>query len=192
MALGGSDTPGEVFLSFLIRYGNVKRLGLPGSTPREGNNLDSRLLTNLNQNTVLGTRDGYEADMAPVFLLKHCTALFQRCWAKLAQRHNFTTRPVTAAPRSVLVDIFDIEKLMDDRSESLEKASLLDLYCKSNKRMGQEKRESQQRLQKEEQPGKGPQQAVSIKKQSPGKSKKSKNNGGKVNHSSNSKRRKSK
>ena len=142
MEMGGEDCPGEVFISFFIRFGKVKRgLGIAGSG--RFSEIDGRCSTSLNTQTILQTQDGYEADMSAVFLVQHCVELFRRCWSKLAQRHISYTTNISksnnnssngnTAPRSILVDLYDLEKLKEDRIRSLEKASLLERYDKSSK-----------------------------------------------------------
>ena len=139
MEMGGEDCPGEVFISFFIRFGKVKRgLGIAGSG--RFSEIDGRCSTSLNAQTILQTQDGYEADMSAVFLVQHCVELFRRCWSKLAQRHISSTTNNSksssngnTAPRSILVDLYDLEKLKEDRIRSLEKASLLERYDKSSK-----------------------------------------------------------
>ena len=107
-------------------------MGVPSS--RGESTIDAKnCSTYLQGTTVLRTDDGYEADLQAVFLLQHCVELFNRCWSKIAQRYNFTTKS-SSAPRSILVDLFDVEKLMEDRSESQEKANLLEIFDKDTKR----------------------------------------------------------
>ena len=137
LALGGADRPGEVLVGFFVRYGNVKRgLGLVGSLKSHGEStIDTKACcTHLQSSTVLRCDTGYEADLQPVFLLQHCVELFNRCWSKIAQSHSFATKSGTTNTRSILVDRFDVEKLKEDRSESHEKANMLEKFDASTKR----------------------------------------------------------
>lgn len=134
LALGGSDRPGEVFLSFLVRYGKVtKGLGLIGSQ----NGMDTKAQTHLSQQTILNSNGQYSADMSAVFLLDHCVDLFQRIWGRLSStfnviRHN-TKKSEQKKNKSVLVDLFDVDQLIEDREECLERAARLSQYCKKAK-----------------------------------------------------------
>jgi hypothetical protein len=73
LSLGGRDEPGEIFLSFLYRYGNVN--------PRSATH------TKLSQFTPIRTSSGdAEADLSNVFLLDHCVELFGACWLRMHSR----------------------------------------------------------------------------------------------------------
>lgn len=136
LAFGGADRPGEVLVGFFVRYGNVKRgLGIVGSNSVKGDSaIDAgKCCTDLQSSMVLRCDTGYEADLQAVFLLQHCVQLFNRCFSKIAQRYNFNTKS-GSNPRSILVDLFDIEQLMEDRSESQEKANILESFDKRQKR----------------------------------------------------------
>jgi len=142
--MGGADAAGEVFVSFLIRFGRVKRgLGI-ASSGRSDDTIDTqRCCTHIHAQSVLQGPDGYEADMSNVFLVEHCVDLFQRCYSKLAQRQNTNGNQLMGgSPRSILVDLYNIQQLKRDRHESLEKASKLELYSKSNKNATSDNRQN--------------------------------------------------
>ena len=144
LALGGADRPGEVLVGFFVRYGNVKRgRGLVGSFSSRGESTidPETCCTPLKSSTVLRCDTGYEADLQAVFLLQHCVELFNRCWSKMAQRYNFTTKS-GIAPRSILLDLFDVERLMEDRSDSHEKACMLESFDKDTKRANKSSQKS--------------------------------------------------
>jgi len=124
LELGGSDRPAEVFLSFMYRYGVNRGTGILDRS-------DKRSRTLLQLGTTLGCDGGYEADLSAVFLLKHCVDLFKQCFLKVGQDGVYKQAPKKGT--SILVDLFDVGKLIEDRSISMEKASLLDQFCKETK-----------------------------------------------------------
>jgi hypothetical protein len=115
LELGGLDRPGEVFLSFLFRYGNVG-----------GHNVDARTLTDLSQQASVHDREGCTADLSNVFQLEHCVHLFRRCWARLwkfmsrASDKNEGSDPM----KSLLAEIVDSSRLYCERSERLQRAAV--------------------------------------------------------------------
>ena len=73
LSLGGRDAPGEIFLSFLYRFGKIN--------PRSATH------TRLSQYDPIRTVSGdAEADLSNVFLLDHCVDLFAMCWMRLHSR----------------------------------------------------------------------------------------------------------
>lgn len=76
LAMGGSDRPGEVLMSFLYRF------GCRGGTlkPKDG-----AKRTLLDQQTTLQGIDGACADLSNVFRLDECLDLFRACWERLKQ-----------------------------------------------------------------------------------------------------------
>ena len=137
--MGGADRPAEVFLSFLYRYGWIRRgIGIL-------DDCDSRSRTFLQLSSILQCEGGYQADMSACFLVKHCVELFQRCFMKVGQERVYKQAPKKGS--SILVDLFDVQKLIEDRTESMEKASLLHQFCKNAKK--QKRREEQQQKQKQ-------------------------------------------
>lgn len=150
MALGGNDRPGEVFLSFLLRYSKVNHgLGRMGNVTshrvRPGSSPSVSERTNLAPKTVLECKGGYSADLSAVFLLNHCIELFRRAWWKMSRKYDIYIQN-TDNRSSLLVDLFDCEKLRNDRSECLEKASILSQYDKTQEFTQQQQGNKSQRL----------------------------------------------
>ena len=118
LSLGGRDMPGEIFLSFLYRFGKIN--------PR------SATYTRLSQYDPIRTANGdAEADLSNVFLLDHCVDLFAMCWMRLHARleelcrestrgrHSKKQKKARHVPQclSVLVAVIDCHKLSAAREE---------------------------------------------------------------------------
>jgi len=73
LALGGSDRPGEVILSFLYRYGGMN----------DNQRGCQKYCTKLSQHVPLQGPDGASADLSNVFRLEECIQLFRQCWERL-------------------------------------------------------------------------------------------------------------
>ena len=81
MQLGGNDNAGEIFITFLLRYG--------ASSPQV-NSSASKMFTPLRNGTVVRTA-GHEfavgvADMGGVYKLQNCLLVFQACYMKLRDK----------------------------------------------------------------------------------------------------------
>ncbi|CAB9519065.1 expressed unknown protein (Partial), partial [Seminavis robusta] len=148
LELGGADRPGEVFLSFLHRYGQVKRgIGVLDNCHR-------RARTFLTQNAVLECCEGgYAADMSATYLLRHCIDLFRRCFMQVGQENVYTKAPKKGS--SILKSLYDIDTLTAERSDSMEKAAMLDVFQKGQKKDGQQSRHPQQQSQRQNSNGGG-------------------------------------
>ncbi|CAB9529820.1 expressed unknown protein [Seminavis robusta] len=148
LELGGADRPGEVFLSFLHRYGQVKRgIGVLDNCHR-------RARTFLTQNAVLECCEGgYAADMSATYLLRHCIDLFRRCFMQVGQENVYTKAPKKGS--SILKSLYDIDTLTAERSDSMEKAAMLDVFQRGQKKDGQQNRHPQQQNQRQNSNGGG-------------------------------------
>jgi hypothetical protein len=82
LALGGSDRPAEVLLTFLFRYcGNMRR----------HQNIDSSAQTRMSRSMVIECSEDDEDTRSPVSLVEmggvhqidSCAQLFQECWSRL-------------------------------------------------------------------------------------------------------------
>ena len=71
--LGGKDDPGEIFLSFVFRYG--------GSVGHHHTHRETR--TFIAKDDVVSCNDGGNADLSNVFLIKECRGLFGSLWKRL-------------------------------------------------------------------------------------------------------------
>jgi hypothetical protein len=104
LAMGGSDRPGEVLMSFLYRFGCRSR----PSKPKDG-----AKQTVLDQQTTLQGIDGACADLSNVFRLDECLDLFQACWERLKRSNTQQKR------RSYLVDLICPSQLQIARDERI-------------------------------------------------------------------------
>jgi len=120
LAMGGQDRPGEVLLSFLFRYGQVK-----------GHNVSDATRTTLHQYIPLQYTDTCSADLSNVYLLEHCVHLFRRCWERLWKHlgsGNNHGDDDNAGGRNdnrqgLLMHVIDAELLNSKRQECLRKAA---------------------------------------------------------------------
>jgi hypothetical protein len=110
LALGGSDNPGEILLTFLFRYGDV-----PGFS-----NVSKQARTSLSQLMVITSGDG-SADMGNVFQVQNCITVFAACWHRLQSKLKRHVNP----EHSLLRYIVDPDKLQSRRRKCYEKASLI-------------------------------------------------------------------
>lgn len=136
MALGGADRPGEVFLSFLVRYGKIKK----GLCLRA---IDPKARTQLSRNSIFESEGQHSADMSAVFLMDHCITVFQRCWTKLSKKLNYISNNVSKTEQSnhdsLLVDLFDVETLRAERSACVKRAAtFLSRFSKTAKKQEHE------------------------------------------------------
>lgn len=90
LASGGADSPGEVLLSFLFRFGCC------------GANRQSDITnqTQLYQHRLVESPDGTSIDLSNVFKLQECVKLFEVCWKRIwdrvdsAGRNNAISRTI--------------------------------------------------------------------------------------------------
>ena len=73
LELGGRDDPGEVFLSFVFRYGD--------SVGQNHMHRDTRTL--ISKDDIVSCGNGGKADLSNVFLIKDCRNLFGSLWNRL-------------------------------------------------------------------------------------------------------------
>jgi len=79
LALGGSDKPGDIFLSFLFRYGGLQ-------TPYDGPY--SKIITELKQEMIVSSDHGGMADMSSVFKIENIVKLFGLCYERLVNHYK--------------------------------------------------------------------------------------------------------
>jgi hypothetical protein len=133
LAMGGQDLPGEVFLSFLYRYGKARHqhVGSSNNNNNNNNDLSSHLVTRLYKDHPVRTKNG-EADLSNVFLLDHIVDLFTECWVRLQDRWKQLQKNVSSSTKkkrkrsgdesgntSVLAVLIDGHKLHQARLQSL-------------------------------------------------------------------------
>lgn len=114
LALGGSDRPGEVLLSFLYRYGCCGANRNDATTHQ----------TKLSQHRPVEARDGASADLSNVYKLNDCVHLFRLCWERLWERvrdSKQARREVRSLKlkNSLLAIVVCPERLRRDREASL-------------------------------------------------------------------------
>jgi hypothetical protein len=105
---GGQDRPGEILLSFLFRFGNVRGFGT-----------DDRCRTRLRQDEAVRFDSETEADLSNVHKLHQCAQLFQRGWDCLWSRLHANGR----GERSMLAELLNVSKLQNSRQFHLKKAT---------------------------------------------------------------------
>jgi len=110
LALGGSDRPGEIVLSFLYRY------GMSGSQ-REGSKLHC---TPLSKDVPLQGPNGASADLSNVFQLDACIELFRLCWERLWGRVISAKQP-GKNNASLLAEVICSPRLAQERRLAREK-----------------------------------------------------------------------
>jgi len=114
MRLGGSDDPGEIFLSFLFRYGS--------STGDHC--VDKKARTALFQDSLIECESGFEADLSNVFKVTECCHLFgsiwRRLWSRVRQKGKSSGKDKVA---SLLAESIHIPPLTSERQKSLDMAS---------------------------------------------------------------------
>jgi len=71
--LGGTDDPGEIFLSFVFRYGD--------SVGHHHTHRETRSF--LSKDDTISCRHGGNADLSNVFLIQECRGLFGSLWKRL-------------------------------------------------------------------------------------------------------------
>ena len=120
--LGGMDDPGEIFLSFLFRYGE--------SVGHHHTHRDTR--TFVSQDDVISCNDGGKADLSNVFLIKDCRSLFGSLWRRLWGCLRKTGKSVTAdSPRtSFLAEV--IHTTLLDHKRQMNIANAQDFVKKQN------------------------------------------------------------
>ena len=111
IATGGFDHTAEVLLSFLFRYGDIK--GKQGS---EG------LISTLNGQSFITTKDGGNADLAPVFRIKDCVEVFGLCFLRLRRK----LADAEGAKGSFLSNTVDCAKLKNERDKSIVKSKVVE------------------------------------------------------------------
>lgn len=111
LALGGSDRPGEVLLSFLYRYGCGA-----------GNDRNDHATTRLRQYVPLQAHDGASADLSNVYKLDECIHLFRLCWDRLwerVQKSKQSKRDARKKKNSLLAVVVCPDRLRRDREATL-------------------------------------------------------------------------
>lgn len=107
LELGGGDSPGELFLTFLYRYSDVKL-----------SNIDPRAKTDISEPTII-ICDGGEADLNSGVKLDRCVRLFGECFNRimyqLYQQHN-------GVDTSTIASLIDGSKLKNARRKCIEMA----------------------------------------------------------------------
>jgi len=117
LELGGSDDPGEVFLSLVFRYGSA-----PGDQ-----SIAEKARTQLFQDSKIQCEDGFEADLSNVYKITECCHLFDSVWKRLWGRVRNTGRSVGAHEgvirTSLLAELIHVDRLTSERQQSLRMAS---------------------------------------------------------------------
>jgi hypothetical protein len=114
LALGGSDSPGEVLVMFLFRYGNAAGF----------NNIHHAARTPLSQLKVIESKDGGVADMGNSFQIGNCVTVFEACWQRLRTKLKQQANP----EHSILRFIVDAKDLQNKRRSYSQKASHITRY----------------------------------------------------------------
>ena len=120
LALGGSDSPAEILLMFLFRYGGVQ--GYPG--------VDPHARTRLTQLMVIESEDGGSADMGGVYQVENCVKVFEACFLRLRKRLSQNVNP----DHSMLWYVINSTILERKRRECCLKASLVTKFKKEPRR----------------------------------------------------------
>lgn len=107
LELGGSDQPGEVLISFLFRYGEVK-----------GHNVDEGSRTRLHKEVPVIEQSGSSADLSNVKHLFNCVDLFRNCWTRLWK----VARGFEDSGDSLLVHLVDAGRFQRERQSCINKA----------------------------------------------------------------------
>lgn len=120
LALGGQDRPGEIFLSFLFRYGSPSATG--------DHCVDEKARTFLSQEACPKCEDGCEADLSNVFKIADCCHLFGAVWKRLWGRVRYLGKSQrgksgSTPPASLLAELINADKLARDRESSREDAA---------------------------------------------------------------------
>ena len=112
LALGGSDRPGEIVLSFLYRYGM--------SASRRGYR-NQRHCTALSQHVPLEGPDAGSADLSNVFRLDECIELFRQCWERLWDKvGSCSNASDSSRQQSFLADLISADRLGRERKMARE------------------------------------------------------------------------
>jgi hypothetical protein len=110
---GGSDRPGEVLLSLLFRYGNVRR-------SYRGDSVGDTFRTYLSTGSVIECAGG-SADLSNVFLIVHCLKLFDMSWCRLQAKLRSAEGKRSL---SLLDSLIDSARLRHDRENRMELSQL--------------------------------------------------------------------
>ena len=114
--LGGRDDPGEIFLSFVFRYGD--------SVGHHHTHRETRCF--LSKDDVISCRHGGKADLSNVFLIKECRGLFGSLWKRLWGLLRKTGKPVSEdSPRvSFLAEVIHTTWLDHGRQTNISNAKM--------------------------------------------------------------------
>jgi hypothetical protein len=113
--LGGKDEVGEVFASFLYRFGG------DGSSLRS-NKVSRQCQSVLEKDYPLDCHDAV-IDLKPCHLLEHIVELFETSWKRLSKRLASKDKPV-----SFLVELIRHNSLQSQRAATIQRASSLSNY----------------------------------------------------------------
>lgn len=114
--LGGRDDPGEIFLSFVFRYGDsVSHLHAHRETR-----------TRIAKDDVISCGNGGNADLSNVFLIKECRGLFGSLWKRLWGLLRKTGKAVSNdTPQvSFLTEVIHTTWLDHSRQTNISKANM--------------------------------------------------------------------
>jgi hypothetical protein len=115
LALGGKDEVGEVFASFLYRFGG------DGSSLRS-NKVSRQCQSVLEKDNPLDCHDA-AIDLKPCHLLEHIVELFETSWKRLSKRLASKDKPA-----SFLVELIRHNSLQSQRAATIQRASSLSNY----------------------------------------------------------------
>jgi hypothetical protein len=109
---GGLDRPGEVLLSFLFRYGKVRR-------SYGGDSVGDSFRTCLSVTSTIDCAGG-SADLSNVYLIAHCLKLFDASWYRLQDKLKSSKEK----PSSLLDSLIDAARLRHDREKRMQLSQL--------------------------------------------------------------------
>eukprot|EP00977_Amphora_coffeiformis_P012005 scaffold2954_cov171-Amphora_coffeaeformis.AAC.7 len=114
--MGGRDDPGEIFLSFVFRYGD--------SIGHHHTHRETRSF--LSKEDVISCRHGGNADLSNVFLIQECRGLFGSLWKRLWGLLRKAGKPVSeASPRvSFLAEVIHTTWLDHGRQTNISNAKM--------------------------------------------------------------------
>ena len=112
--LGGKDEPGEIFMSFLFRYADS--VGYH-HTYREAR-------TFIGQDDVISCKEGGQADLSNVFLIKDCRSLFGSLWKRLWGRLRMAAKAAVqdSSRGSLLAEVIHTTWLDHSRQTNISNA----------------------------------------------------------------------
>ena len=110
LALGGSDSPGDMFLSFLFRFGKVQ-------TAYDGPY--SKIMTELSQDLIVYSEHNGIADLSSVFKLEHIVKVLGMFYMRLMSQY---AKHKKSDKLSFLASIIDKKTLHQDREYFYDKA----------------------------------------------------------------------